>query len=117
MRFFPAALPEIQPTSDEYSSGALIIELLQGALEFALTNGFFYNELGPFLTLYLHTLGLVAFNNGEDTRVAYYQYSAVSKNQKLTKQSALQTFQLFCITMKTCTSPTASYYRQTNCPY
>ncbi len=70
--FFPAALPEIQPTSDEYSSGSLTIELLQGALEFALTNGFFYNELGPFLTLYLHTLGLV--NNGEDTRVAYYQY-------------------------------------------
>ena len=68
--FFAAALPEIQPTdSDEYSSGALIIELLQGALEFSLANGFLYKELGPFLTLYLHTLGLVAYNR-EDTSVS-----------------------------------------------
>ena len=66
---FAAALPEIQPTSDEYSSGALIIELLQGALEFSLANGFLYKELGPFLTLYLHTLGLVAYNR-EDTSVS-----------------------------------------------
>ncbi len=51
--------PKSQPVSDEYSSGALLIELLQGALEFALNEGFSYSELGEFLNLYLQTLMLV----------------------------------------------------------
>lgn len=52
-------LPTTQPVSDEYSSGAVLIELLQEALEFALNEGFPCTELGPFLNLYIQTLLLI----------------------------------------------------------
>ena len=53
-------LAEQEQSSDEYSSCQLLIDVFRDALEFSLIKGFSCSESNHFLTLYLHTLTIIA---------------------------------------------------------